>query len=53
MKQGVKPSYQQRKIFKAAGLDAREYFVIKDLTNEIVVRKRDSMDTISLPKPKQ
>lgn len=40
MKQGVKPTYQQRKIIAAYKLDTYDYLVTKVLTDGLVLRKR-------------
>ena len=40
MKQGVKPTRQQRKLIEKWGLDARDWFVVKDKPTEMVIVHR-------------
>lgn len=40
MKQGVKPTRAQRKLIEKWGLDARDWFVVKDKPSEMVIVHR-------------
>lgn len=40
MKQGKKPTYEQRKVIEALGLDAHDWLVSKDTPREMVLVHR-------------
>lgn len=40
MKQGKKPTYEQRKVIQSFGLDAHDWLVSKDTTTEMVLVHR-------------
>ena len=42
MKNGKKPTYNQRKVIQAAGLDAHDWLVVKDTSTELVLVHRYS-----------
>ena len=50
MKAGRKPSYNERKILEANGLDAREWLIIKIKAKSIELRHREKGNTIEIPK---
>ena len=46
MKNGKKPTYNQRKQIERSGLDAHDWLVIKDTSTELVVVNRDNSKTV-------
>lgn len=51
MKNGKKPTYEQRKIIQRWKLDAHEWLVVKDTSTELVLVNRYSDKTIrTIPK---
>lgn len=46
MKNGKKPTYEQRKIIQAAGLDAHDWLVVKDTSTDMVLVHKHSNTTI-------
>ena len=45
MKNGRKPTYEQRKLIQGAGLDSYEWLVVKDTSTELVVVYRHTEKT--------
>ena len=46
MKHGVKPTYTQRKLIEQWKLDARDWLVVKDTSEEMILQHRLSDKTI-------
>ena len=42
MKQGLKPTRRQRGVMEQAGLDAREWLVVKDTPEGLVIVNKES-----------
>lgn len=51
MKHGKKPTYTQRKLMERWGLDAHNWFVVKDTPDEmLVVHRHSDKTTRTIPK---
>ena len=51
MKHGCKPTYEQRKTIQHWGLDAHDWLVVKDTSNEMVlVHRHNDKTTRIIPK---
>lgn len=51
MKNGKKPTYEQRKIIQNWGLDAHDWLVVKDTSTEMVlVHRHNEKTTRIIPK---
>lgn len=46
MKNGKKPTYEQRKLIQEWGLDAHDWLVVKDTSTEMVLVNRYSDRTV-------
>lgn len=46
MKNGKKPTYEQRKLIQAARLDSHDWLVVKDTSTELVLVHRYTDKTI-------
>lgn len=46
MKNGKKPTYEQRKLIQGARLDAHDWLVVKDTSTELVLVHRYSEKTV-------
>ena len=53
MKQGKKPSWNQRKVLEAWGLNPRDWLVSKDTSTEMVLVHRYTDTIRTIPKEKE
>ena len=50
MKNGKKPTYEQRKVIQRFKLDPHEWLVVKDTSTEMVLMHRDDKTIKTIPK---
>lgn len=50
MKNGKKPTYEQRKLIQRSGLDTYDWLVAKDTSTELVLVHRHLDQTKTIPK---
>ena len=50
MKNGKKPTYEQRKLIQGWGLDAHDWLVAKDTSTEMVLVHRHTNTSRTIPK---
>ena len=46
MKHPQKPTREQRKLIERCGMDAHDWFVIKDTSTELTIVRRNSNNTV-------